>query len=249
MVVNRLGSGFLKAFLLIMFVVMISVSFLYLYQYLIDSPHMKLREVDFRGVGGDIRRELIIRAGLTPDLSLMAIRLNDLKRKMEGHPWVRSVELERQFPHTLVVAVEKQVPFALVLEDRTYYMNRWGKIFKEVCDSEEMDFPVITGVSFKGPDKEKGLSQAAQAIRTLESEEGPWSLKGLSEVHINRDGSLSLYFNHLAAEIRSLGSDLEMKMEGLKKVAEHLNRTGGIARVTGIDLDCVDGAIVSFREG
>ncbi len=247
-VMNRVALGFMKGSLLIFFVVMISVSFLFIYQYLVESPYMKLQEVDFQGVGPEIRRELIEMCGLHPELSLLVLRLNELKQKMEKHPWIRSVELERRFPHTLVVFAKKQVPSALVLKDGAYYMNKWGEIFKKVGGSEEMDLPFITGISSEQPHAKRDLIKAAHVIRILGSEEGPWSLKGLSEIHVNRDGSVSLYFDHLAAEVRSTELDLKMKLEGLKKVAEHLNRTGRINQVTGIDLNCLEGAVVSFRK-
>ena len=39
------------------------------------------------------------------------------------------------------------------------------------------------------------------------------------------------------------------KMDGLRHVAEHLNQSGNIARVTRINLNCTDGAVVSFENG
>jgi hypothetical protein len=86
-------------------------------------------------------------------------------------------------------------------------------------------------------------------MRTLESEEGLWSLDELSEIHVENDRGMSLYFSHLAAEIKVKCEDFASKMEGLKRVTEHLSQTGRIHQVTGIDLNHADGAIVSFRKG
>ena len=134
--------------------------------------------------------------------------------------------------------------------DKFYYMNRWGEIFKEVWEWEELDFPVITGISSKqSKDWQEKLDVASLILDALGSEKGFWSLKELSEIHLNTDGSLSLYYQHMAAEIKLRPCDLESKMKGLKKVAEHLRRTGRIHQVTNIDLNHVDGALVSFKNG
>jgi cell division protein FtsQ len=168
---------------------------------------------------------------------------------MEEHPWVRSVKLERRFPHSLVILAEKQIPSALVVTDKIHYMNRHGEIFKEVKDSEEIDLPIITGASLDILEDSEQLHRAARVIKILEAEKGLWSLSELSEIHLKRNRGMSIYFSHLAAEIKVTVEDLADKMDGLNKVAEHLSRTGRIHQVDRIDLSHVDGAVVSFRKG
>ena len=158
---HRVGTGFLRIFLVFAIVALISVGFVSLYHYLIASPYMKLQQVKVEGVDRKFRHELIQASGLHSDLSLLAINLNSLKEKLKKHPWVRSVNLERRFPHTLFIQAEKETPWALVVLDKIYYMNRWGEVFKEVGDSEDMDFPVITGVSKQGSEISKQLEEAA----------------------------------------------------------------------------------------
>ncbi|HUU81535.1 MAG TPA: FtsQ-type POTRA domain-containing protein [Acidobacteriota bacterium] len=247
--IHLLGSVFFKFSLLVAVITIISFSFLSLYHYLLASPYMKLEHVEVIGVDNSIRAELIERYGLNAENSLIALNLDELKQKMETHPWVRSVRLERQFPDTLVVRAEKEEPRALVLMDKIYYMNRWGEVFKEVSDTEEMDFPIITGVSREGSEVQKQLESTAHLLGILESEGGVWSLNELSEIHLQEKGGMSLYFSHLPAEIKLSCGDLRNKMNGLKKVAEHLTQTGRIHQVTGIDLNYDEGAVVSFRKG
>jgi len=246
---SRLGSGAFKGIVLLVLMGGISVSFLFLYNYLVASPYLKLEELDVRGVTGTLQRELLQLGGLNSDMSLLGLRLKKLKRDMEGHPWIRSVELERQFPHTLVVRAERQTPSALVLIDGMYYMNRWGQIFKQVEPSEPMDLPIVTGVSEEHASEGKRLQRVVRVLRLLGEEQGFWSLKELSEVHLEKNGRMSLYFNHLAAQIQLKGPELENKMRGLKRVANHLIQTGRIRRVTAINLNRPDGAVVSFRKG
>jgi len=249
-VIPLIGSGLLKVLFVVAGIAVISLSFVFLYYYLLSSPYMKLKQVDIEGVDGKTRQELIQICGLNPDLSLLELNLNELKEKMETHPWIRSVKLIRRFPHTLIVQAEKESPSALVLLKKVSYMNRWGEVFTQVKEWEDMDFPIITGVSEKDPKAlKKKLEMASLILKVLEPEKGLWSLNELSEIHVNRDGRMSIYFNHMNAEIRLAPQDLQSKMDGLKKVAEHLRSTGRIHQVTSINLNHVDGALVAFKNG
>lgn len=245
--IHRVGAGIIKVFLLFTVVILISVGFLSVYHYLIASPYLKLQQVEMEGVDETIRQELIRASGLHSDLSMLDLNLHELKETMQKHPWVRSVNLERRFPHTLIVKAEKETAWALVVMDKTHYMNRWGEVFKEVEDSEDMDFPVITGVSKQGSEVRKQLAKASLLMKTLKTEQGLWSLNELSEIHINENGGMSLYFNGLSAEIKLDRGNLATKIEGLKKVTRHLTQTGRIHQVTCIYLNQVDGAVVSFK--
>lgn len=245
--IQRIGSGIMRIFLFLSVIIALSLSFLSLYHYLLTSPYMKLEQVDMKGVDGKIRDELMDMCGLNSDQGLLNLNLDKLKIRMEEHPWIRSIKLERRFPHTLIVEAEKQVPAALALTDRFYYVNQWGEIFKTVSKSDNIDFPVITGLSQDSSKAQDQLSKAIHVTRVLASEDDLWSLEKLSELHLRKDGGISLYFNHLRAEITFTWNELAVKMDRLKKVAEHLNQSGKIHLVTHINLNYADGAVVSFR--
>ena len=202
-----------------------------------------------KGVDREMRDELMDMCGLNANQNLLSLSLNKLKKKMEKHPWIRSVKLERHFPHTLMVDVEREVPTALALTDRFYYVNRWGEIFKKVSGSDDIDFPVITGLSKNSSRIREELGKAVHVIRVLEPEDDLWSLEELSEIHLRKDGGTSLYFNHLKAEITFMWNEFADKIEGLRKVTEHLNKSGKINLVTHINLNYMDGAVVSFKKG
>ena len=245
-VIQRIGSGFLKIFIVVAVIAGVSLSFISFYNYLLRSPYMKLEQVDMKGVDGKIRNELIEMCGLNSEQSLLGLNLGKLKKRMDEHPWIRSVKLERRFPHTLIVDVEKQVPAALVLTDRFYYVNQRGEIFKTVSESDDNDFPIITGLSEERSSAQEQLNKTMQVISVLESEDDLWSLEGVSEIHLRKNEEISIYFNHLRAEVTFTWNEFGDKIAGLKKVAEHLNQSGKIDTVTQINLNYEDGAVVSF---
>jgi cell division septal protein FtsQ len=226
------GSCFFKFLCLGTVLVSISLLFLYVYQYLLTCPNLKLEDVVVTGVEGEIMQELLQMSGLSPGSSLLAISLKEVKRKIEKHPWVRFVELEKRFPH-----------------NRLYYMDDSGRVFKKVDQADDVDYPVITGVSLKSGDKEQRLKLAALVLASLELEKGQWSLEDLSEIHVERDGIVSLYFRSFEAVIRLRAAELGEKMDELKKIVEHLDRSGRIHMVRGINLNYRDGAAISFKKG
>jgi cell division protein FtsQ len=244
-----LFSCVLKFSCLVIVLAVVSVSFLALYEYLLRSPYIRLERVVVMGVDEDLKEELMEMAQLDFETSLLAVNIGELKGKLEQHPWIHSIDVEKHFPHTLTIRAEKEDPWAIVAGEGLHYMNRWGKVFKEVDECEPMDLPVITGIPAEGEGREKLLNTAVLVLSTLEAEKGPWSLGHLSELHVRGDGSVYLYYSFLPVAIKARAVDLGRRMEDLKKVVEHLSRTGRIRMAKGINLEYADGAVVSFRKG
>ncbi|MFO7986719.1 MAG: FtsQ-type POTRA domain-containing protein [Desulfatiglandaceae bacterium] len=244
-----LGSRVLKILVVLSIITVLSVSFLSIYHYLLRSPHMKLERVQIKGVDKRFRNELIALCGVNAEPNLLALKLGELKQRIEAHPWIRSARLERRFPHTLIIEIQRQVPAAILLSDKLYYLNPWGEAFKAVSRTEDVDFPVITGISQDVASEKERLKAVAQIMKILRSETGPWSAEKLSEVNVKKHGRVSLYYSHLKAEIRCDWHNLSTKMPGLRRVADHLETSGKLNRVSRIDLNYADGAVVSFETG
>ncbi len=242
-----LGTSTLKLSFLLVGLTVLSLLFLSVYQYLLTSPYIRLEEVIIEGVEKDLKHELRKMSELTTDTSLLAIRLNDVKKKLEKHPWIQTIHVERRFPHTLVIQAKKEKPRAMVFSDELYYMNRSGKIFVRVNATGDVDFPLITGISMKEEDMEKQLQLAAHILKELEKEKEAWSLEELSEIHLEKEGRVSLYFHSLPATIVLDGTQMDEKMNNLKRLVQHLEKTGQIQIVKRINLDYTDGGVVSLK--
>jgi len=245
----RLVSSFsLKMLCLFIGVVSISLLFLYLYQYLVSTPYIKLKEVVIEGVDDDLKHELIELADLDSELSLLTLNLNEMKKKMESHPWIRTVELEKSFPHLLRITAEKEKPFAIVALDRLFYMNRWGIAFKEIDYSDNKDFPIITGISSSDNNRGAYMKMAAGVLSVFEKDTGAWSINKLSELHFSNIDKIYLYSTVIPVVLKMGCSELALKKKELGKIIAHLKRSGQIHMVKAIDLNYTDEAVVSFRE-
>ena len=237
----------LKVFGFLSVLTVISLTFVMLYNYLLNSPYMKLENVEIHGVDEGMKNELLQICGLTSGQGLLSLNLESLRKKIKKHPWVRTATVERRFPHTLIVQVEKEEPMILVLLDQLFYMNGQGRLFKPVLPADEMDFPILTGLSGTEADQREKLDQTVHVLNVLKAEEDRWSFQNLSEIHLNKNGGISLYFNHIQAVINISRKNPARDMEALRQVTKHLGKSGKINFVTRIDLNHADGAVVSFK--
>ncbi len=246
---RMISSWVFKGLFLVVALLGISFVFVSLYGYLLKSPYVRLGQVVITGVDENLKPQIMETAKFDFDASLLAIDLKELKSTLEKHPWIKSVDLEKHFPHTLMIKVEKQDPKAIVAMDKLYYVNSCAKVFKALDPGDETDLPVITGISGGEEDKQKLLSSAMEVLKVMEEQKEPWSVKSLSEVHVKKDGDVELYFSLFPGSVKIRGSDLAARLDDLKKIVEYLNSAGRIHLVRTINLNYVEGATVSFRKG
>lgn len=247
--VTAVAAFFLRFSFFAIAVVMISLLFLLLYEYMLNSPYVQLEKIVVTGVDGAMKTELLDRAELGPGSSLLGLDLGKLKRGMEQNPWIQSVRLEKRFPHTLLIHVVREEPWAVAAMGDLYYVDRSGRIFVEAEQGRKLDYPVITGLQEDPEAREEQLRWATHVLGILESQKRPWSFKDISEVHVEADGNVFLYFTTLPVAVHVRAMEMGERMGDLKRVVEHLNQTGRIHMVNGINLNYREGAVVSFKSG
>jgi len=237
-----------KVLILIVGMISVSLLFVYLYRTMINSSYLKLRSIQVTGVDDVTKRQIIKLAGLNNNVSLLTLNPNEIKMKIEKHPWIRSVELEKKFPHTLTIKAEKESPRALVLFDRLFYMNRYGKVFKELDQGDNADFPIITGVSKTEKNADEKLTLAARILDGFASETGLLSVDDISEIHVNNGGDALIYSVSLPVAVRMGVEDLDKGKSRLKRLVRYLQGSSVIDAVRVIDMNYPDGAVVSFKK-
>ncbi len=247
--VTVIAAFFLRFSVFGIALILISLVFVLLYDYMLTSPYIRLEKIVVTGVDGAMKNEILERAELGPDSSLLGIDLGKLKSTLEQDPWIQSVRLEKQFPHTLIIHAAKEEPWAVAAMGELYYVNRSGEIFVEVERGKKLDFPVITGLREEAEIQGEQLLWATHVLKVLESERRPWSYSDISEVHVKRHGEMLLYFNSLPVPVQVMASEMGRRMGDLKRVVEHLNETGRIPMVKKINLNYREGAVVSFKRG
>ena len=243
---GQLGFGLLKIFLFLLVLGALSLTFISGYQILTSSPYFRLHNIVLTGVNDDLREEVIKISGLRERESLLSIDPVTIKGNIEAHPWIKSVFLKKEFPHTLYIKAEKQEAVAIVLLRRMYFMDRGGVIFKEVERDEPVDFPVVTGLS--AGDKKNGayLKEVVSFLNALFLMDTPLSVERLSEIHVEEDGTLTIFFNKLPFKVFFGRDDFIRKIDSLTHIIKHLRAAHRLSQVRSIDLGYSDRAVVAF---
>jgi len=244
-----IASGFFRLSLIIGVMAVLSGTFIFIYNYLYNSPYLKLQKIVVEGVNDAIKNEIIHLAGLAVDMSIVGINLDEVRYAIEEHPWIRSTKIRRKFPNSIVIQAEKQEAVAVIVAKKMYYLNGYGEVFKQLEDSEFVDLPVLTGISDKGSPAEDDIRLACKIIKFFKEQKRPFSLMELSEIHFREDGGVSIYFDKMPIEIKTEWVAIENKIDSLRKVIAHLNSTGRIGQVEEIDLNYSSGIMVSFKDG
>ncbi len=256
-VLKSLGLSFFKISVFAVLLGVVSLGFIYSYEYFMKAPFLELKEIKIRCQDPHLAEKVKQICRFPKGTTVVAVNLERLKREIEKDPWVRSAVVERRFPHTLMVEVHSHEPIAfVVLKAKLYLMSERGVLFKEVSGEEGLDLPVVTGLSEDGirafPSQEewgRKLSPVLNILKALKDSEDPWSVAGLSEIHVRGGERFSLYFDRLRAEVRLTARDLGLKLKRLSRVVAHLSKEGVLEAVSRIDLQGRGGAVVSFSNG
>ncbi len=231
-------------------VVTVSAILTYCYQFVTTSSFFALKHLIITGADKHEQERIIGLCGLRRGQNLVALKLNQIRTRLEKDPWIRSARVERMLPDTLHISVIREEPCAIVRAEKLYYMNKWGEIFKEVDPGEPVDFPVVTGLADLGSEAGEQLREVASFIQILKTQKGgPISFVNLSEIHIDNTRHFSVYFKGIPAEIQMGLPGLKIQLAKLYKLVKHLRKTGKIREANRIDLQYAGGAVVSFRSG
>ena len=245
---GQFGFGLVKIFLFFLAVGGLSLTFVSGYQFLSSSPYFRLDNIVVAGVKDDLGRELIKMSGVTKRDNLLSLDAAAIKRNIEAHPWVRSVLLKKDFPHTLEITAKCEDPVAIVLLDKMYFLSTQGKIFKDVGRDDSVDFPVITGLSQGDEKNGEYLKRVASFLGLLCREGTPLSAEELSEVHVKVDGTLTIYMSGLPFKVFFGRDDFFRKLDLLQHIIKDLRTAYRLYQVRCIDLDYADRAIVAFMD-
>jgi cell division protein FtsQ len=115
--------------------------------FLRTSPALSVRQIEIRGLERTGAKELLQAVGLEEGINIFSVKVDDVRRRAERLPWIRSARAERIVPDRIVIEVKEQEAAATINLDGLYYVNTSGEVFKRALPQEGIDLPIITGIS------------------------------------------------------------------------------------------------------
>ena len=243
---GQLGFGLIKIFLFFLGLGALSLAFITGYQFLSSSSYFRLNNIVVAGVSDDFREELIKISGIKEKENLLSIESSTIRKNIERHPWIKSVYLKKEFPHTLYIKAENEEAVAIVILETMSFMDKEGIIFKDVESNDCIDFPVVTGLSQGDAKNGAKLKRVASLLNAIHLCAFPLLIKNLSEIHVEEDGAFIVYFKKLPFKVLFGRDDFERKIGSLIDIISHLRTTYRLDQARSIDLDYSDRAVVAF---
>lgn len=231
-------------------VVVVSLIFLVcfeLYGFVGNTTFLKLDRVDVSGLKKLTRDEILSSAAVRIGDDLLGLRLSRIGEQLTKNPWVASVRVRRNFPHSLSIDVVERQPVGIVSMGYLYYLDSRGEIFKPLQEGDSLDFPVITGLSeddlVKDPSGAKETLKGILALlQHLQKEGTGFKLADISELHYDKGFGYTLFTTDKGVPIRLGMNGFDEKLDRLSKVYAELQLQ--IPVLEYIDLDYNDRIVV-----
>ncbi|MDD2581168.1 MAG: FtsQ-type POTRA domain-containing protein [Desulfuromonadaceae bacterium] len=192
------------------------------------------------------RDEILGLAGLEPGKGLLGMDLKDMGEHILQNPWVETVRINRYFPDAISIVVTEREPVAIVNMGFIYYLDKRGNVFKVLNQGDRLDFPVVTGFSEEGLERDpKGTREALAAtcdLLGLLREKGSFILADVSEIHYDEGYGFTLFTASGALPVKVGLGDFTAKIERFARI--YRNLMVQLPSIHYIDLDYNDKIIV-----
>jgi len=208
-------------------------------------PYFALTPIEIDGNRRLTRREILDWVGVHDGSSIWYASPGAMRVRLQSHPWIQRVSVQREFPRHVSITVQERRPVAIVRLDGLNYVDRSGRVLGPLRPDDSRDFPLITGL--EGPEAEQfaaiGMRRGLQLLRLCERLGG---FDTISEVHVDRSRGVTLFPQRPAvAVVLGWGEWREKLMRSTRVFAAW---TGQVNRLAAVDMTFRDQVVVKLRE-
>lgn len=212
-------------------------------------PYFAVGELTISGVERLDPATVLALSGVREGQSIWSVSLAKVERNIETHPWIRRAQVTRRLPQALHFSVTEWKARAIVALDEFYYVDPSGRVFSRAELGSERDLPFITGLSRVVKRGHSGFVASAlrEAVELLDALEQPSLDLKVSELHIDRQAGIEVFFSEPALAVEFGWGGWETKVGYLTAVLARWQEERG--RLARIDLTYRDQAVVRLRGG
>jgi cell division protein FtsQ len=215
-------------------------------QMLLESGYFGVRQVSVAQQQRVSEEEILEASDIKLGDSLFDLELHMIGRKIEEHPWIARADVERSFPDQVVIRVVERQARAIIDLDYLYYIDRSGEVFKMLEAGDELDYPVITGITrqYLLDNPEQSHDCLILALRLMEELDSrtTFNLEDVSEIHYEQQEGLILYTRIGGVPIHLGKLSFAAKLNRLEKIYNDLEPR--LLALKYIDLNVTDRVIV-----
>jgi cell division protein FtsQ len=243
--------GFLKKVVrvvsAIVITAMITLACYEIYGFAGRTTFLSLDQIDITGLKRLTRAEILSAAAVRIGDDLLALRLSRMGEQLAKNPWVASVKVRRNFPHSLAIEIVEREPVGIVSMGYLYYLDSRGEIFKPLQEGDRLDFPVVTGLSEDDIQRDpagarESLRGVLDMLQLMQKANAGISAADISEIHYDKGFGYTLFTMSHGLPIRVGTGGFSEKLERLARIYKDLQPQMPLLEY--IDLDYHDRIIV-----
>lgn len=138
----------LSACALLAVVVAVAAVMIFCCNFLLSTDLLRLEKIEVKGCERLTEKDVIAVAGIGPAQNLLALRTDAIAARIKNNPWVKDINITRNFPHAVAVSITEKKPVALAQRmSELYFIDAEGSVIKKLDNGEDTDLPVLTGFS------------------------------------------------------------------------------------------------------
>jgi cell division septal protein FtsQ len=199
-----------------------------------------MRECEVKG-NQKIQKETILSlAKLEGMPNLFTLRLTEVARRLESHPWIEKVKVRKVFPDKILIQIEERKPIAILQLEEPYYIDNQGVIFSPIGDGNLYNYPFLTGLSRqvmeKDPEEARHLITKALEFLRITDKERAFPPEEISEIHMEKNFGIMYFTKTEGVEVRMGWEHFGEKLRRLSIILSDLKKRG----VSPVSIDCSD---------
>lgn len=214
------------------------------YGWATTSPRFAIRAIEIRGNQRAPADELVRLSGLGIGQNLFMSDVEGAESALTGEPWVKTVEVHRRLPDSVVIRVTEREPALLVDLGKLYFADTAGTPFKRVAAGDALDLPLVTGLTRDAFQDKREETEAT--LRDLVGFVEAYRARGLmerfriEELHLEPEDGLTAQLSKVgtrgALQTVKLGeSPFDEKLDKLATLWSELHRRGVGAQVVHLE--------------
>jgi len=222
-----------------------------LWSWVTSSPHFAIKEIVVRAGQRVSERDIRRLADLNEGDNIIDFRLREVVENIEIHPWVKSASVMRELPDRLVIEVVERKPVAAIALGSLYYVDGEGEIFKKILPGEDMDLPVLTGITLREVVESKEsvvpLIELGISVVSVAANSNVMPAQEVSEVKLDRELGATVVRASDGLTIKVGRSELVEKWTRLESALVELGAEA--PKVGELDLNYEGRVTVRLKEG
>ena len=208
------------------------------YVHLLEDPVFRVREFEVEGNRKISEETVLSLAEIEGMPNLFTLRLKEVAKRLESHPWVDRVRLRKVFPNKIAVQIEEREPVAILPLEELYYIDTKGVIFATVGDRDAYNYPFLTGLTRKALEKDpvgaKHLIMKALEFLRIVDKERVFPPEEISEIHMEKMDGIQYFTKTEGLEVKMGWEQFGEKLRRLSVILADLQKR----ELSAVSIDC-----------